>query len=304
MTVPPSTTVPAPAIPPVADAVGAVGTVGAVGAVAGAGAASTSGSSSSEEQEEEELETCPEAEPSLFGLPDNNTRKDCSGEREDMGQDLTGIDFTSKDERGEVRMLPFEACASGTVSFVGGSFNMIEVTTKSGARIQYLHASRVYVKVGERVGSTTRLGVTGGTGPKGPNQYEPHLHIQAHDHEGNLIDPDCALAGKEDRKLKVGRHKKHEHKETGPSTSPLATASVTTASETTPTAPLKPAEPAILVCSNCGTPNAPGSVFCGKCGNRLASVSTSTGLTCGTCGLVNPPSARFCGRCGTGLALK
>ena len=57
--------------------------------------------------------------------------------------------------------------------------------------------------VGNEVEANTKLGKTGGTGPEGVDQYEIHLHIQAIDEHGNMIDPDCAISGGENRELKI-----------------------------------------------------------------------------------------------------
>ena len=299
---------------PMPPLIGAVG--GAIGTASVVSLSHAPGRSTGrdDDQESEEAEACPEADASLFGLPDNNTRQDCSSSREGLGPDCTGIDFTSNDERGQPGPLPFEACVPGTVSFVGGSYNMVEVTLENGSRVQYLHASEVYVRVGEQVGSTTRIGITGGTGPGGPNQYEPHLHIQALDAQGNLIDPDCALAGEEDRTLKGGRRKKGEDVKSGAITSPLFNTTDEVRPERSKSEPAKPEPPkppltmppfplgsAMVVCGNCGTANAIGSAFCGRCGKLLAHVMSHAGVTCSRCGTFNPPNAIFCGRCGTRL---
>lgn len=147
---------------------------------------------------------CQEAQATLFGLPATNVRKDCSSVRSGMDAWCTGIDFTSNDERGQPANLDFEAGVSGVVTYVGGDFNMIEVRRTDGNRIHYLHASQVFVRVGQQVGPTTKLGRTGGAGRDGSEQYEIHLHIQAIDEQGNLIDPDCALAAGQKRSLRGG----------------------------------------------------------------------------------------------------
>jgi class 3 adenylate cyclase/tetratricopeptide (TPR) repeat protein len=51
----------------------------------------------------------------------------------------------------------------------------------------------------------------------------------------------------------------------------------------------------LVICSTCGTENAPGQKFCGECGAGLVS-------GCPTCGATNPPGHKFCGECGTALA--
>lgn len=166
--------------------------------------ASTAESEQGEESDDQELERrCPEVQAPMFGLPAINSRQDCSGVRPSMDPWYAGIDFTSHDERGNPANLDFEACVTGEVSYVGGPFNMIEVKRESGNRIQFLHASEVYVTTGQQVGASTKLGKTGGTGPEGPGQYEIHLHVQAIDEHGNMIDPDCAIAGMDNRRLRI-----------------------------------------------------------------------------------------------------
>lgn len=147
---------------------------------------------------------CVQAQATLFGLPAINSRKDCPGERAGMDVWCAGIDFTSTDEYGRPAHLDFEAGVSGVVTYIGGEFNMVEVRRTDGNRIQYLHASEVYVATGQRVEPTTKLGKTGGAGRDGTYQYEVHLHVQAIDEHGSMIDPDCALAAGDNRKLRVG----------------------------------------------------------------------------------------------------
>ncbi len=47
------------------------------------------------------------------------------------------------------------------------------------------------------------------------------------------------------------------------------------------------------LCPNCNAPLAPGSVFCGNCGQRVVSSDT-----CTRCGSPFPPNVKFCPRCG------
>jgi class 3 adenylate cyclase/tetratricopeptide (TPR) repeat protein len=49
-----------------------------------------------------------------------------------------------------------------------------------------------------------------------------------------------------------------------------------------------------VICSNCGTTNSAGRLFCGECGSPLA-------VTCSNCGAANEPGVKFCGRCGSPL---
>lgn len=197
-----------PIVQPLVEAAEAVLAVGGAIAQAGSTAKSTGGDSTSgdsdEEPDEDEPDSlCPEAQATLFGLPAINTRQDCPGERPALGPWCAGLDFTSNNEHGVETRLDFEAAVEGTVSYTGGPLNMIEIKRENGNRIQFLHASDIYVSLGQEVGPTTKLGKTGGTGPDGPDQYEVHLHVQAIDEDGMMIDPDCALAAGENKQLRV-----------------------------------------------------------------------------------------------------
>src|SRR5947209_8562603 len=48
-----------------------------------------------------------------------------------------------------------------------------------------------------------------------------------------------------------------------------------------------------MICSHCGSENAPGRRFCGECGRPLA-------VVCPACGSANE-AVRFCGQCGSPL---
>jgi membrane protease subunit (stomatin/prohibitin family) len=53
-----------------------------------------------------------------------------------------------------------------------------------------------------------------------------------------------------------------------------------------------------VVCTSCGTRNAPGAKFCANCGNSLAPPT----VKCPNCGTENAAGAKFCANCGTSLA--
>ncbi len=259
-----------PDIQPVVDAAEAALVVGGVLTQTDAANTSDQESTKDEDSQDNEGETpCPEALASLFGLPAANSRSDCPGTRPSMGPWYSGIDFTSNDEYNVPAMLDFEACVTGEVTYAGGPFNMIEVKVENGNRIQHLHASEVYVSVGQQVGANTKLGRTGGTGPGGPAQYEVHLHIQAIDEHGNMIDPDCAISGGDNRKLRTGQsgsphaERIRQEKATG------ETGSVTQ-TMTTEHTPQSPASTSSIECANCGQISPPNARFCGKCGQPLA----------------------------------
>lgn len=77
----------------------------------------------------------------------------------------------------------------GTVTFVGGNYGTVTIETSDGYEIKYLHFNEIFVKEGDKINSDTVLGEMGGMGPKGPNQFNIHVHIQVRDPSGNLIDP-------------------------------------------------------------------------------------------------------------------
>jgi membrane protease subunit (stomatin/prohibitin family) len=59
-----------------------------------------------------------------------------------------------------------------------------------------------------------------------------------------------------------------------------------------PPPPPAAAPPAGSPCPKCNHPNAPGTKFCGNCGNNLA------GNTCPNCKAAVPAGMKFCGSCG------
>jgi hypothetical protein len=101
-----------------------------------------------------------------------------------------GIDFSSNGTP-----MNFHAGVNGKVIKTGDQYNTITVELSNGNKIEYLHASSIAAKVGQAVTPDTILGKTGGKGPKGRRQFPVHLHVQATDSEGNLIDTDAALLG-------------------------------------------------------------------------------------------------------------
>ena len=340
----PATTAPIPT--PVFDtglaaglASGVAPVASALAAVAGgrAGSSGTGMDSSGQDQEDQDDDevTCPEADASLFGLPDINTRQDCPGTRPGMPPNYAGIDFTSNDDHGRPMELPFEAGVTGDVTYVGGVFNSVQVTLDNGNRIQFLHASQILAQVGQQVEPTTVLGRTGGTGPYGPNHYEIHLHVQAFDPHGDLIDPDCALSGGENRRLRrrvAPPEPTQDQPQSGiaattilPATQPLPPAEVAQMPVQAPLpaqAPAPPpqvmpqaAQPVVPPVMPQLAPQSQGDLRCTRCGNS----SPANALFCPWCGqtfvqaaapptptppppAIPPPSAPpriiYCGNCG------
>ncbi|MDQ3707689.1 MAG: zinc ribbon domain-containing protein [Chloroflexota bacterium] len=314
-------------VAPVASAIASV----ASSRAGSSGTGQDSSGQDHDEQDEDEV-TCPEADASLFGLPDINTRQDCPGTRPGMPPNYAGIDFTSNDDRGRPMELPFEAGVTGQVTYVGGAFNSVQVTLENGNRIQFLHASQVLVQVGQQVEPTTILGRTGGTGPYGPNHYEIHLHVQAFDPHGDLIDPDCALSGGENRRLR----RRVAPPEPTPSRSQPAPGATTVLPGTQPLPPVEvprmpvqapvpvqaptpppqvtpqvvppvmpqfaPQAQAELRCTRCGNLSPAGALFCPWCGQTFARAAAPTQAPPASPPAVPPASAPpqviYCGNCG------
>jgi len=82
-----------------------------------------------------------------------------------------------------------KAGTEGTVVSVGINYGTVNIQTSDGHLIQYMHFDHIYVKEHQKVGPNTVLGEMGGRGPKGPNQYKVHVHIEVEDPEGELVDP-------------------------------------------------------------------------------------------------------------------
>jgi hypothetical protein len=176
------------------------------------------------------------------------------------------------------------------------------------------------------------LGRTGGTGPYGPNHYEIHLHVQAFDRHGDLIDPDCALSGGENRRLrrKVAPPEPTQGQPQSriaatvvlPATQPLPPAEVAQmpvqaslpAQAPAPPPQVTPqaAQPVVPQVMPQLAPQAQGDLRCTRCGN----LSPANALFCPWCGqmfvqaeaptppppAIPPPSAPpriiYCGNCG------
>ena len=133
---------------------------------------------------------------SRFGLHKRNVRTSEPGLRRNAFH--YGIDFSSRDRNGNPTSQRFTAGVHGVARVHQGSkWNTISVTVKNGNVIQYMHASQIVVKTGDRVKPSTILGQTGDTGSPG----SIHLHIQARDRTGHFIDPDRAVLGLPNRRI-------------------------------------------------------------------------------------------------------
>ncbi|MBV9282472.1 MAG: PrsW family intramembrane metalloprotease [Chloroflexi bacterium] len=60
-------------------------------------------------------------------------------------------------------------------------------------------------------------------------------------------------------------------------------------------------EPAVR-CQRCGTPQPPGTRFCGECGAAIAQPPSRAGIACPACRWVNPPGSVLCAHCGSPLS--
>ncbi len=78
----------------------------------------------------------------------------------------------------------------GTVEFVGGRYGTVSVRDGHGYLHQFLHLERAAVEVGDRVERGDTVGIMGGRGPEGPNQYEDHVHYQIRNPQDRRINPE------------------------------------------------------------------------------------------------------------------
>jgi hypothetical protein len=129
----------------------------------------------------------PETPASLFGLV---KRTSSLGWRTVKSSKFhLGLDYGSNR-----KPMPFKAGINGKVVHVGGRYNTITVKLegKHSNMVQYLHASRISVRVGQEVKPETILGETGNTGSE---HTGIHLHIQTKDSKGRVCSPDAVFAG-------------------------------------------------------------------------------------------------------------
>ena len=100
-----------------------------------------------------------------------------------------GVDFSSKDAKGNVREMDFKAGVYGKVVAVGTDDRLgrivVEVDGRKN-RVEYLHTSKSLVQVGDEVKPDTLLGMTGDKGANGAI----HLHVQARNKDDKAINPD------------------------------------------------------------------------------------------------------------------
>lgn len=99
---------------------------------------------------------------------------------------------------------PIRAIKDGVVKFAGGAYGTVEVDHGDGYVSKYLHLQSIGVRVGQFVKAGDYLGAAGGRGPRGAQQYNPHLHLTILKN-GVPVDPEKVLrAGGVGLQLKGG----------------------------------------------------------------------------------------------------
>ena len=99
---------------------------------------------------------------------------------------------------------PIRAMKDGVVKFAGGPYGTVEVDHGDGYVSKYLHLQSIGVRVGQFVKAGDYLGAAGGRGPRGAQQYNPHLHLTILKN-GVPVDPEKVLrAGGVGLQLKGG----------------------------------------------------------------------------------------------------
>lgn len=99
---------------------------------------------------------------------------------------------------------PIRAIKDGVVKFAGGPYGTVEVDHGDGYVSKYLHLQSIGVRVGQFVKAGDYLGAAGGRGPRGAQQYNPHLHLTILKN-GVPVDPEKVLrAGGVGLQLKGG----------------------------------------------------------------------------------------------------
>ncbi len=115
----------------------------------------------------------------------NNYVTSCFGYRSNFGRNHDGIDISGK--IGD----PIYAIADGKVSNISSSWGL--VTLDHGSYLsRYIHMDVINVTMGQTIKKGQKIGVIGGRGPAGRNQYASHLHfeilIKGVSQKGNIDD--------------------------------------------------------------------------------------------------------------------
>lgn len=80
---------------------------------------------------------------------------------------------------------------AGTVEFIGGNYGTVNVRDAQGYLHQLLHLDRATVVENQVLEAGDAVGIMGGRGPQGANQYDDHVHYQVRDPEDDLVDPEA-----------------------------------------------------------------------------------------------------------------
>jgi murein DD-endopeptidase MepM/ murein hydrolase activator NlpD len=74
--------------------------------------------------------------------------------------------------------------------YSNGTGNYLVVEYGNGDKVRFMHLSEISVANGDKIFEGQIIGATGNSGYKSAGvHYDPHLHIDAADSEGNMVDP-------------------------------------------------------------------------------------------------------------------
>ncbi len=81
-----------------------------------------------------------------------------------------------------------KAAADGVVKEIGPSYGRVTLLHRNNVETAYIHLNSVSIKEKQNIKKGEVIGFSGGRGPRGPKQYNPHLHFEVHV-EGKAVDP-------------------------------------------------------------------------------------------------------------------
>lgn len=79
----------------------------------------------------------------------------------------------------------------GVVTFSGGQYGTVKIRDAQGNSHEILHLDSNSVQEGQTVRAGDPIGMMGGRGPNGEDQYAQHVHYQMRDAGGRRIDPEA-----------------------------------------------------------------------------------------------------------------
>jgi murein DD-endopeptidase MepM/ murein hydrolase activator NlpD len=112
-----------------------------------------------------------------FAWPDGDKKgsiSSCFGWRPSTGSTHEGVDIGIPVVLGD----DVTASDGGKVTEIGGSFGIVTIDHGNGYTTRYLHNSVIEVAVGDKVDQGDVIAKVGGAGDRGPNSYDPHIHIE------------------------------------------------------------------------------------------------------------------------------